>query len=231
MNQQQLGQLKKSLLEEKDQLEKRIHGIDEGGLGTSLDDSISELSSYDNHPADVGSEVFERSKDFALREDAMIKLRAVKDALSNIDRGTYGRCEVCGQEIPSERLEAMPYTTMCKDCKAKNEDLRRKNRRPAEEDVLVSPFERSFNDNIGDEIGTMYDGEDAWQDVARWQEHAPQNEAGAYFGDNELVEEDRGYVEEVENISYEIGDDGVIYQDFRGIDDDSAPAKRNAENS
>jgi RNA polymerase-binding protein DksA len=40
-------------------------------------------------------------------------LAQVTDALKRIDDGTYGRCTVCGREISRERLQAVPYATLC----------------------------------------------------------------------------------------------------------------------
>jgi RNA polymerase-binding protein DksA len=40
-------------------------------------------------------------------------LRAIDDALERIKNGTYGICEVCGKEIEEERLQAVPWTTLC----------------------------------------------------------------------------------------------------------------------
>ena len=39
----------------------------------------------------------------------------INDALSHIDNGTYGECEVCGKQIPEQRLAAVPYATLCMD--------------------------------------------------------------------------------------------------------------------
>jgi YteA family regulatory protein len=203
MDEEQMGQFKQRLLEEKERLLERIEFIDEGGLGLSLEDSVGELSTYDNHPADIASEVFERSKDFSLREDVRTKVKAVDDALNRIEEGTYGACSRCGQAIPLERLEALPYTTMCLPCKAAAEvKTGALGRRPVEEDFLAPPFGRPFNDTTGD---NMYDGEDAWQDVSRYGTSS-----------DEVDEEDRPAVEDVDGIPYEIGEDGVIYQDFNG---------------
>jgi RNA polymerase-binding transcription factor DksA len=45
----------------------------------------------------------------------------VEKALERIGSGEYGRCEVCGKEIPEERLEAVPWATLCIECKRKEE--------------------------------------------------------------------------------------------------------------
>lgn len=204
MDKEQMREFKQRLLEEKERLLERIGSIDESGLGSSLEDSIGELSTYDNHPADIATEVFERSKDFALREDARTRVSAIDDALRGIEEGTYGICSQCGQEIPLERLKTLPYTTMCLPCKTASEvRAGALGRRPVEEDFLSPPFGRTFNDATGD---NMYDGEDAWQDVSRYGSSS----------DEAIDEEDRTAVEDVDEIPYEVGKDGVIYQDFNG---------------
>ena len=47
------------------------------------------------------------------------QMAAVEHALAKIDAGTYGFCDVCGQPINPERLEALPQASLCLDCKAK----------------------------------------------------------------------------------------------------------------
>lgn len=48
-----------------------------------------------------------------LSAEAQQNLIYVQDALSHIENGTYGECEVCGKEIKEQRLEAVPYATLC----------------------------------------------------------------------------------------------------------------------
>jgi RNA polymerase-binding transcription factor len=44
-------------------------------------------------------------------------MRAIEDALARINRGLFGVCEVCKQRISKARLEAVPWTRVCRDCK------------------------------------------------------------------------------------------------------------------
>ena len=67
---EQLKSLYVQLLEEKVALEKHFASNDQFGLANSFSDSIGELSMYDNHPGDIGSEIFERAKDISLNEHA-----------------------------------------------------------------------------------------------------------------------------------------------------------------
>jgi len=187
-----------------------VRNITDDGLGRSLSASTGELSTYDNHPADVGSEVFERSKDFSLRENARLIRQAVDDALERLARGRYGICVSCGAQIPLERLLAVPYTDKCVACQKKDEEKGR-GRRPVEEKVLQDLLFRSERNGTGD---IQYDPEDAWQDAARATEHAQESGSGSYYGDS-FTREERGYVEEVENIPWETGSDGVFYKSSR----------------
>lgn len=79
----------------------------------SAQEDSGELSMYDNHPADMGTALFEREKDLALHVHAGSELQKVEEALLKITSDTYGICETCHKPIPFERLEAVPYTTVC----------------------------------------------------------------------------------------------------------------------
>ena len=65
---------------------------------------------------DVG--VVERDRVRARIADTEERLRQLDQADQRIEAGTYGTCRVCGAEIPEERLEALPATTLCVACKA-----------------------------------------------------------------------------------------------------------------
>ena len=43
--------------------------------------------------------------------------RAIEEALARMKQGTYGVCEVCKQPISKARLEAVPWTHFCRECK------------------------------------------------------------------------------------------------------------------
>ena len=94
---------------------------DEGLTDQSANDSVGELSSYDQHQADMGTETFEREKDLSILEQVEAELADVEHAMRRLDEGTYGMCEVCGRAIPDERLEAMPATRFCVEHQAEAE--------------------------------------------------------------------------------------------------------------
>lgn len=97
---------------------------DGGGCAASESDSGSELSHYDQHQADVGTETFEREKDLAILESLERELAELEAALRRVDAGTYGRCEACGEEITPERLEVHPAARFCTEHEPRRRERR-----------------------------------------------------------------------------------------------------------
>lgn len=113
-------QARKRLADEQE----RLRGIKEelGDVrGESEEESLQELSSYDQHPADVATETFEREKDLSILDQVEGELADVEYALQRLDAGTYGTCEACGKPIGDERLEAMPAARFCLNDQAQAE--------------------------------------------------------------------------------------------------------------
>lgn len=159
----QLSKLKQGLQKREAELIKQLK--DHFGLKYEFSQEVSgELSNYDNHPGDQGTELFERSKDLALNGHAEKELEDINEALHVIEEGTYGICSVCGRDIPYERLLAVPTTDRCME-HANKDGFRRE--RPIEEEVL-SPNLNPDEKTVEDENGVEFDAEDAWQAVGRY---------------------------------------------------------------
>jgi DnaK suppressor protein len=83
-------------------------------LHASLLDETGDLAiGSGDHLADSASETFLRELDGGLEENAGHLLNEIEAALARIDDGTYGLCTRCGRPIDPERLEAVPYATLC----------------------------------------------------------------------------------------------------------------------
>jgi DnaK suppressor protein len=80
---------------------------------------------------DVARSLEDVEMDAGLIERCEDKLRAIDDAFSRLRRGRYGICEKCKQEIPVDRLKAVPFAAYCVGCQNK----RNERRRPGEGDV------------------------------------------------------------------------------------------------
>src|SRR5512132_4001709 len=78
----------------------------------SLADATGEVG-FDEEFADAGSFTFERERDLSLVDNAKDLIDKVEHALARIDSGSFGRCEACGGAVEAERLDALPYATLC----------------------------------------------------------------------------------------------------------------------
>ena len=102
----------------------RLQGIRDG-IQREQDEAVSEtggeLSSFDQHPGDSGTETFEMEKNVSLLEQVDDELLEVEAAVQRLKRGSYGTCQACGRPIGEERLEAMPAARFCVEDQAKAE--------------------------------------------------------------------------------------------------------------
>jgi RNA polymerase-binding transcription factor len=72
-----------------------------------------ELANYDQHPADQGTEMHEQELDATTEMLLADEARTVEIAQQRLAEGTYGICIDCAEEIPAERLEAIPEAIRC----------------------------------------------------------------------------------------------------------------------
>ncbi len=207
MKDYEIEHFKQRLIKEKDHAHEAFMNHKALGFEDALRDATQELSSYDNHPADLGSETFEMEKQIAINQHQIKNLRDIDKALAKAENGTYGTCDLCGQNIHPERLEVLPTANLCMPCEEERtveiEDMEYDN--PVEEDLLSTPFSRTFLDGK-DQTG--YDGEDAWQDVQRYGSSSGPQDIGVngLVGYNNAYydgEDEHDVVEEVDKISNE----------------------------
>jgi YteA family regulatory protein len=199
LTQSQLSELRRMLLQDKAEWERHLALESHFGLNDSERVQSGELSAYDNHPADLGTETYERGKDIALNENAEHHLREIDEALERMNQDRYGTCSACGREIPFERLEAVPTALYCVEHVP---DPNVSERRPIEERLLEPPFGRTSLDELPEQ--NQFDGEDAWQIVESWgSSNSPAMAEDRQVDDyNEMAieaDENDGYVEPFES--------------------------------
>ncbi len=82
---------------------------------------------------DLASEERDREINFILSDRERVKIKQIDDALDRLEGGTYGVCESCGLEIAEERLQALPFTRLCRDCQQEQEKEAKSQRRYEDE--------------------------------------------------------------------------------------------------
>lgn len=111
---------RQALAEERRRVEAALQNLHEESSGTLYEDA-GEETAYDNHLADTATETYDRELDYTLEENSEHLLTEIDAALKRIANGTYGTCTNCGNHIPEERLEALPWATLCIDCQRDQE--------------------------------------------------------------------------------------------------------------
>ncbi|MDR2510079.1 MAG: TraR/DksA family transcriptional regulator [Spirochaetaceae bacterium] len=71
--------------------------------------------------ADIASEDIDRNMLEAKGIAELQRLKSIEAALSRLVQGRYGLCVKCSRPIPKDRLEALPFATMCVECKTIDE--------------------------------------------------------------------------------------------------------------
>jgi DnaK suppressor protein len=114
-------QVRARLEEDRERLQRVVAGLRADAETTGDASAIAEQSGYDQHPADIGSEVFEHEKNQSLLEQVESELSEIDFAFQRLEGGDYGTCQACHERIPDERLDAMPAARFCIEDQAKSE--------------------------------------------------------------------------------------------------------------
>lgn len=107
-----IERFRKRLEEEKDRLEELIEDYERELEEARLTESSSDRSP-DPGNAEASSMKLEYAKELSIEQNTVDLLSKVNHALDRVAAGTYGNCEMCGNPIPVERLEVLPYSTLC----------------------------------------------------------------------------------------------------------------------
>jgi DnaK suppressor protein len=144
---EQLDHSREVLLEKRAALVNQVSRLAQEAAESSeaTENSKSPLSSAEN-----ASDAFEQDFAFMSIESEESLLRRVDRALQRLRENKYGQCEECGQDINQERLEALPWATMCVKCQAREErgELRR-GRRGTEFEIVEEAEEALIGDDKG----------------------------------------------------------------------------------
>lgn len=196
MDKNKLKIFKRKLISEKKDIIKNLNSMDNVEFG-SMDMYYTETSGYDNHPADIGTEVYMMERDLGFKNKLKDTIREIEDSLKDIEDGSYGICTNCKQEIDSERLSLIPYLKVCIKCA---------------QDISPTVAYRQFDNNeeLGDWFGVserdsvQTDREDTYQKVA--SANIVEKDPSMSTGDNMGIMDEEDSVEEIENISQEYYD-------------------------
>lgn len=117
MNQEFLVKMKQKLEEEKERLMMELSKFAHRNPQAKEADFNTDFPNMGDKEDENASEVASFSDNLSLEEELEKALRDVESALKTFEKGKYGICKYCGQEIDERRLEARPTSTSCIQCK------------------------------------------------------------------------------------------------------------------
>lgn len=194
MDKERMEYFKRKLTEERSRVYDLLNQMEANETINSNSAMSMELSAYDNHPADTATELFDKERGLAFKENEISIVKKIDDALACIDEGTYGKCKMCGKNILEDRLEFIPYAQFCVECQSEVNDSRplEKHNRALEEYAIDYPFGYGYND-YNEDAEVEFDAEDSLQSVMKFERLENRTE---WYTDS-----DNSYVDPMERIS------------------------------
>ena len=131
------NELKKMLEDRRRELQAEVQGKmrgvrEEGTWGGKLNEVLDAVESAEA--------VIQEDIEFALVQMKSETLNKINDALARLERGDYGFCYECGEEIGEKRLRALPFAVRCKDCEEARETAEQRERQQAQRRGASSLF-------------------------------------------------------------------------------------------
>ncbi|MCS6861859.1 MAG: TraR/DksA C4-type zinc finger protein [Abditibacteriales bacterium] len=105
------------LEEEKSKVMRERQRLRKGWKGDDRSVWLEEGAEDESASADAATALMEKEQDLLHWNELQQRLNDINRALERLREGTYGICEMCGQPIKPARLEALPWTTLCLNCR------------------------------------------------------------------------------------------------------------------
>ncbi len=112
-----IEKMKLNLLEEKGRLETELSKFSHRNQKATETEFNTDFPNLGDKEDENASEVASYSDNLSLEDELEKALRDIEKALDLIEKGEYGICKYCGQQIDERRLEARPTSTSCIQCK------------------------------------------------------------------------------------------------------------------
>lgn len=106
--------MKQRLTEEQTLLEAELATIGQKSATTPGDWVATPAPMDGTEPDEVADKIEQFEENTALLKQLEIRLSDIKLALTKIEQGTFGVCEISGEPIEEDRLEANPSARTCK---------------------------------------------------------------------------------------------------------------------
>lgn len=110
----ELKKIEQQLKEEQRDAEQELQTLDQ--QVTEFGETAELAEGADNHPGDDSDRISEQERMFTIRRQLAERKADIDHALGKLEEGVFGICERCGKEIPTGRLEVLPFARYCVEC-------------------------------------------------------------------------------------------------------------------
>ena len=212
MDNKKLQYFKEKLLKER---EKQVKDLESRDIFEDNDFTNNEESSFDNHPADLATDLFMKEQELGFINQIKETINEINSSLRDIENRSYGFCSNCNKYIKEERLELIPYAKTCLEC-FDEEDLLSENKEDSK-NIYESLNHESFNNKKSQaNENKEYNEVDNYQDALKDNivENDPSYSTGdnidiAYEEDYDEIFDEEDIIEDVEKISEEFYKDSL----------------------
>lgn len=119
LSKEEIKGIKEELIKRKEQILSDLKNIGEKEKDGSEEDYKTSFPEYGDKDDENAQEITEYSKNLATEQVLESTIKDINSALDRIDKGTYGICKYCGEEIGRKRMLARPVASSCVACKTK----------------------------------------------------------------------------------------------------------------
>lgn len=122
MDEKRRNRIEERLLEERKERLEALADLDER-FRERMEGDDGDLTNYPLHMADEGTDTMEQEKQSLMVHQEGEQLLAIDDALRRLykEPDTFGQCANCGKEISMERLDLVPWASLCISCQEEAE--------------------------------------------------------------------------------------------------------------
>ncbi len=198
MKKRLLDNYKEKLLKEREVILDTVKSTVDQEHINSKNEFSSELSFYDNHPADQAAEINDIMRAQALKGNELNLIDKIDKALNAIENEEYGICKSCGKDIGRERLDVVPYVVYCIKCQnelsIEEKDMKTESNSPN----TIYDYKKNNED-----YGLSFKKDDAFEQVQSFNK--TKNFKDYYEEDEDNHSYDVEWIEKISNEQYKSG--------------------------
>jgi DnaK suppressor protein len=110
----ELKKIEAQLQQQRDEAERELSDLEQQVRESG--ETLESAEGADNHPGDDSDRLAEQERLLTIRSELSARKDDIDLAIQKVAEGGFGQCERCGDDIPTGRLEVLPFARYCVEC-------------------------------------------------------------------------------------------------------------------